>query len=269
MKHLTRALILTGLLGAGCPSQAPAAKPDPDVAVELKRLKKLISDRKGAKDAEAVKLIENLDLKFEKMHPGDKRQYVDQLGYILRRINRKPLAPQIYRISIRALGRAGKPGAQQLAKNFGIKARFKGKDWIDLRGLMLEQIGLTRDPRQIDLLLRVALRSPHDKLMAKAGGALRHYAAETLVVRKEICKDLIRKFVEIENNSKANIDTGDPNVHTAKQTHRAVAGLWNTTLQKLTRQKLDTASAWMNFRTKNKKKNWDKPPKKSRKKTPR
>ena len=49
-----------------------------------------------------------------------------------------------------------------------------------------------------------------------------------------------------------------------KNKERAVSEPWNAALQKLTKQHLRGPDKWTRFWNKNKSKNWDKPPKKSR-----
>jgi hypothetical protein len=247
-----------------CPGQDPA-KPDPEVKEKLSELKKLAGQRKGVKDSEAIAVISDLEVKFAKMHPKDQKAYAKGLGAVLTgsRIKRKPVQDQIFRTCILALGRAGKLGSPFLAKAFDSK-KFKDKDWVNLRGQMLEHLGRTKDSKYIKFLLDEALKNISDTLMAKAGGALKYYTDEKLSVRKDTCKNLIKKFAQIHDNGNTNIDPGDSTVAMWKNKERAVSEPWNATLQKLTKQHLRGPDSWTKFWNKHKSKNWDKPIKTSR-----
>lgn len=267
MSHIARFLTLAVLLGGFCAAAAAQvpAKPDPEVKAKLAELKKLVKVRKGAKDSEAITVISDLEVKFEKMHPKDQKDYAKALGLVLSgsRSKRKPEQSQIFRTIILALGRAGKLGSPQLAKAFGSK-KFKDKDWINLRGQMLDHLGRTKDSKYIKFLLDEALKNISDTLMAKAGGALKNYDGEKLSVRKDVCKNLIKKFAQIHDNGNVNLDPGDATVKMWKNKERAVSEPWNASLQKLTKQHLRGPDKWTRFWNKNKSKNWDKPLKKSR-----
>ena len=69
---------------------------------------------------------------------------------------------------IRTLGK-GAEGAKELAKYVENK---RVKDNLSLRAHMLRALGKTQDDKQIDYLIEVTSRSPHDELRAAAGEAL-------------------------------------------------------------------------------------------------
>ena len=269
-RHSSIALaILFGALTVGLPAQTPkpaVAKVDPWVKETLKEYKKLISDRKGMKDAAAIELVNNMLDKYETMHPKDQKAFAKGIAESLnsRRCKRKPNQAGIYRTTIKALSMTGKNGGAHLKKAFENKSKFKGKEWVNLRGDMLEHIGRTKDERFIDFLLDIALKYPNDTLMAKAGGALRHYKDLKLNKRKEIAKLLIKKFAAIYNNANKNLNPGDGTVRTWQNRHAAVADPWNVSLQALTKQRYRSANDWNKFWNKHKSHNWDKPLKKTR-----
>ena len=269
MSHLSRcltsAVVLIGLAGSALAQDPPKPKPDPEVKAKLSELKKLSTVRKGAKDGEAMAVISDLEVKFDTMHPKDQKDYAMAVGTVLwsNRTKRKPEQSQMFRTCILALGRAGKLGSKQLAKAFN-SSKFKDKEWINLRGQVLDHLGRTKDSKYIDFLMDEALKNINDTLMAKAGGALKNYDGEKLSKRKDICKKLIKKFAQIHDNGNTNLDPGDSTVRMWKDKERAVSAPWNAALQKLTKQHLRGPDSWTKFWNKNKAKNWDKPPAKSR-----
>jgi hypothetical protein len=258
-----------GVQGFGLAAQkakSASAKPDPWVKDTLKSYKKLISDRKGLKDAEAIELINKLHEKYEGMCAKDKSAYAKGIADSLLsgRCKRKPTKDGLYRSTIKALSLTGKNGGRYLAKAFDNKKKFKNKEWINLRGDMLEHLGRCKDPKYISFLVDVALKNTSDTLMAKAGGALKYYKETKLTVRKGISKDLIKKFANIYDNANKNLDSNDLVRKTWENRHAAVSDPWNTTLQALTRQHYRSANDWNRFWNKYKSKNWDKPLKKTR-----
>ena len=97
-----------------------AAKPDPEVKAKLDEFKKLIKDRKGAKDGEAIKIIDSVLTGFDKLHPKDKRAFATALYELLKssRIKRKPTDARLFKVSVVALGKTGTDGSKYLANAF-------------------------------------------------------------------------------------------------------------------------------------------------------
>ncbi len=60
-------------------AEPAAAKPDPEVKAKLSEFKKLIKNRKGAKDAEAIQIVDGVLTGFEKLHPKDKKDFAKAL----------------------------------------------------------------------------------------------------------------------------------------------------------------------------------------------
>jgi hypothetical protein len=242
------------------PVPAAATKPDPEVKKKLDELGKLAGDRKAAKDKEAIQIIDELSKGYATMHPKDQHSFAKEAAKILTspRYKRLPEQDLIYRALVNTLGRAGEYGAPVLEKAFDAK-KFDEKEWLTLRGEMLELIGRTKHDKSIDFLLDVALKNIHDSLMARAGGALRHFEEAKLEVRREIAVKLIKKFATIRDNANANLDPNDLTVKTWKDRLAAVSDPWNTTLQKLTKQHIRDPSEWNTFWNKHKDHDWDKP----------
>lgn len=237
-----------------------AAKPDPEIKAKLGEFKELIKDRKGAKDAEAIKIIDGVLTRFEKLHPKDKKDFAKALYEPLkdRRVKRKPVDCKLFKASIVALGKTGSDGSKYLKSAFEDKRRFGDDEWLSLRAEMLKSLGKTKDLRYVKFLKDEALKNIHDTLMAAAGAALGEFEDAELKVRKDIAKDLIRKFANIYQNANANLDPGDLQRKTWEDRLKAVSDPWNTTLRKLTKQHLRTPNDWQRFYNKNKAKDWDK-----------
>ena len=156
------------------------------------------------------------------------------------------------------LSRAATLSAANLKKAFKDKKRFGDKEWRSLRADMLKSLGKTKDLNYVKFLTDEARKNIEDTLMAAAGEALAEFADADLKTRKEISKVLIKKFANIYENANANLDSGDLQRKTWEDRYKAVADPWNTTLKKLTKQRLRTPNDWQKFYNKNKAKNWDK-----------
>lgn len=259
---LLAALAAGTLISGALTAQSPAAKTDPQIKEQLKLYVQFIKDRKGSKDTEAKEIIDKILQKFDTLHPKDKSDYAKAISQSLlsKKCKRKPEQAGIYRTTIFALGRLGKHGGRYLAKAFDNKSKFKGKKpWLNLRALMLEHLGRTKDKKYIDFLLDVALKDPNDSLMSSAGGALKHYKDMPLKVRKPMVKQLIKKFAQVYDNANTNLDSGDMTRQTWERRLAAVSDPWNTALQALTKQRIRSPNKWNNFWNKEKKSNWDKP----------
>jgi hypothetical protein len=235
---LTTVFVTPALLAQ--PDPKPPAKPDPEVKAKLGEFKKLIKDRKGAKDGEAVQIIDGILPRFDKLHPKDKADFAKALYEPLKnpRIKRKAMDSNLFKASVVALGKTGTK--------------------LSLRAYMLKSLGKTKDQQFVKFLIDEARKNIHDSLMAAAGEALGEFAEADLKVRKEICKELIKKFVNIYENANANLDTGSTLRTTWENRYKAVMDPWNTTLKKLTKQHYRTPNDWQRFYNKNKDKNWDK-----------
>ena len=264
LKFRTSAILLlaTVWMAPALPAQPkPAdAKPDPEVKAKLDEFKKLIKDRKGAKDGEAIKIIDSVLTGFDKLHPRDKRAFATALYELLKssKIKRKPTDARLFKVSVVAFGKTGTDGSKYLANAFKNKKRFGDKQWRSLRAEMLKNLGKTKDLRYVKFLTDEARRNIEDTLMAAAGEALGEFADADLKIRKEISKELIKKFSNIYENANVNLDSGDLQRKTWEDRYKAVADPWNTTLKKLTKQHLRTPNDWQKFYNKNKAKNWDK-----------
>jgi hypothetical protein len=239
--------------------KAAPAKQDPAVAEQIKQFRSAISERKGERDAEASNLIDKLLVAYPGMHPKDQAEVVKTLQECLlsSKIRRDTEHTTLFVGCAEALGRMGTEGAEILVKACK-SPKFKGQEWISLRGVFVRNVGRAKDLRQVDFLVDVASRDPDDEVMKAAGEALGNYEDAELPVRKEIAKELIKKLSEVHGQALANIDPNDPQVKRSKQQLTAISRDWNTTLSKLTKQSINSPEEWQHFWNKNKDKDWDK-----------
>ena len=94
--------------------------------------------------------------------------------------------------------------------------------------------------------------------MKAAGLTLGNYEDAPLAVRKEIAKELIKKLSEVYGKARASLDPGNAQVKRSKQRLDAIQAEWNQTLNRLTKQAINSPPDWQRFWNKNKDKNWDK-----------
>jgi hypothetical protein len=240
---------------------APPADPDPELPGQLKEFKDAIDAREGAEDAKATALIDGWLSKYESYAPKDKEQILKSLDLALTstKVKRPPEKIGLYTAAATALGRMEDAGAKLLRKAFD-SPKFKKREWVNVRAVLLKQIGKTKDdsPATLKLLLNTAERDPEDALMAAAGEALGNYADLPLDRRKDIVKDLVKKFGEVHGKANASLDPGDAQTQRSKQTLAAISDPWNTTLAGLTkRNDIRTAPDWQNFWNKHKGDDWD------------
>jgi len=242
-------------LSAQEPTSRPS-KPDPLVAEQVKQFKSAIKDRKGARDAEATNLIDKFLAGYPRMHQKDQLSVRKALqDCLVGRVRRDEGNTTLFVGAAAALGQMGADGAKILLKAYK-SSKFKKQ--VTLRAVFVRNIGKTKDLAQVDFLLERAGRDPDDEIMKAAGGTLRNYADAKLSVRKNIVKELIKKFSEVYGKSRASIDPGNAQVKRSKEQLAAISRDWNQTLNALTRQSIHSPPEWQRFYNKNKNRNWDK-----------
>lgn len=248
------AVLLGGTAGR-TPAQEDAAASKPDLKAEIKEFKAALSDRKAAKDDEAKNLIAGWLKRWDDLEEKERQEVVKTIALTFL-VKRPPAESGLFNAAVVALGRMDKAGATALKKAFESKP-FDDKEWLQLRADMLKQIGRAKDPAMIKFLLDTATRSPEDMLMASAGEALGNYAEADQKVRKDIFKDLYKKFVEVQEAS-STLDPGDATAQRKRQTFAAIADPWNSTLGKLSGQNFRDPQQWQKFWNEHKSEDWDK-----------
>lgn len=239
-------------------AQDDKKKPDPEIEEKLEEFDDAIRDRKFEKDAQAVKLIDELLEKGPDYHKKDRRDLIKGLGKVFGQRPRKPEQPQLYKATIAALGDlGGHDAASVLQKAYNTKL-FDDNDWQPLREELLENIGKTKDTRMIEFLLDNTKQPDNDGLLRAAGRALRHFEGESFKQRREIFEKLQIEYARIESLAKRSVDPGDALRITFERRLTAVRPGWNETLSALTGQKFRTAEEWQKWWNdhKNKPKDW-------------
>lgn len=250
-------LLAVLVLGQGTALAQKSKEPpqDPQVPKRISELKSFIKNRKMTDDFTAISLIQAMTKEVDKQNSKDKKKIAKGLGDVFKlgkvREGRRDV---IYREAADALAKYEQDGAKELAKYVENK-RFK--DNLSLRAHMLKALGKTQDDKQIDYLIEVTSRSPHDELRAASGEALGNYTKAKIKDKREIVKMIIRAWGSqhslatqpVNNDPAAPIDFGPQN---ARRILRACEGKWVSTLQKLTGVSLKKFPEWQRWQNKNK-----------------
>ena len=255
------ALGVLGLLAAQDPADKDK-KGGPDPKEAIKQMKTLLDDKKMEKDDEAVKVLDQkLLTPFADFSDKDKSEVVKAIGGVFKIRQRPPEKKQVYTAAAFALGKIASEGHKDASKvlvDAHDNDSFKKPDWRALRADILKNVGKAKDPARVDFLLERARRDVEDVIMAAAGEALGNYDGAPQDVRKRIVKEMLIKYGEVTGGAKKNLDPGDAQVATHKNTLAAISEPWNTTLAKLTGQSHREAGEWQAWWNKNKDEDWDK-----------
>ena len=252
---LATAMVLGGGLMAQDAPEA-AKTPDPQVTKDVAEFMRLVNDKQMSKDLEARTYLSKWVNAYETMHPKDQSSVASALEAVFSKAKiRSPEKLELYEASTVVLSRMGKTGAKVL-KNAFDNSRYGKSEWVALRGRLIAGLGQTQDLGVCDFIVDTALRDPEDQIMAKAGEALGHYEKADLKVRREIVKKLLKRFVEIHNQSRTEA-LGDPVAETRKRTYAAINDPWNTTLAKLSGQAFRSPQDWEKWWNNHKDENWD------------
>ncbi len=241
--------------------EEPPKKPDPEVKKQLEQFKEATTDKQRSRDEEAMNLVDKLTQRYESMHPKDQTAVQKAFYECLAssRVKRQPEHSRLFVAASAGLSTMGSDGAKLLVRAYNSN-KFKKRDWVAMRAVMLRDIGKTKDPKQVNFLLERALRDHEDKIMQAAGQALGNYGDADQKIRKNVSKELIKMFNQVYNAAYANVDPNDPNVKRGREQLSAIQDPWNETLKRLTKQPINSPPDWMTFWNKNKGKNWDKLP---------
>jgi len=259
MTSRTLVVVVSALLSTAAPAaaQKPAKIPaDPDVPIKLKELKVIAKDKKFARDAEGIQIIDVLMQKHQKgLSEKDQKGIVKGLDSVLNKARVRPInKSQIYNAVAEALGRHGEAGAKSLMTAYE-KKRFPHKvEWVPLRERLLVNIGRTKDEGMIKPLLDEARRSPEPALLAAAGKALGNFSESKQKLRREIVSGMIIKWgslAEMGSQLGANVEAQN-----AKDRLSAIDGPWNETMKALTGQDFDKFLKWQAWYNKNKNGKW-------------
>ena len=229
---------------------------DPDVPAKLKLLKEVGKDKKFARDAEGVGIIDVLMQKQDKgLNAKDQKAIVKGLDALLSKDRLRPAdKAQLYMATAEALGRHGSNGAKALKSAYE-KKRFPDKpEWVPLREKLLVNVGRTKDEKMVKFLLDEARRSPEAALQAAAGKALGNYGESNQKLRREIVSGLIIKWGSLKEAA-SQLGT-NVIAQNARDRLAAVDGPWNDTMKGLTGQDFDTFIKWQAWYNKHKNDKW-------------
>lgn len=258
-------LALLGLWTSFAPAQVGAAAKkdrDPEVVKLLKDLNDAVMDKKSARDEAAINLIDKLLTAAQaeganEMLPKDKEAFVAALGDIFFKAKaREAEHKAIYETTSLALGRLGPAGGKILQRAFD-DDKFSKKEWLELRGKFLQQMGRTKDEAVIPFLVQRVVRDTNDPILKAAGEALGNFDATQGKVRRDICKEMIKRLNEVHNQADKGVDPGDAQAKASRDTRAAILNPWNETLGKLTKQNFRAAPEWLHWWNKNKDADWD------------
>ena len=251
-------LLAPGALLAQVPADAPKKPAESGIAIQLKELNDAVMDRKVAHDEAAINIIDKLLSGAETLPAKDKEAFIAALSDIFTKAKaREPEKKGLYVAAATALSRFGAQGAAVLVKAFGDE-KFAKKEWLDMRGDILRNLGKTKDETQVKFLAERITRSTDDAILKAAGEALGNYDDRPVGVRKEICKEMITKYNGIANQANSSVDPGNVQAKASRDTLAVVTDPWNTTLGKLTKQEFRSAPEWQKWWNKNKAADWDK-----------
>lgn len=250
-------LLAVVILGHGAAhAQKPKEPPvDPMIPKRISELKGYVKNRKMTDDFQAIGLIQALTKAPSQQNSKDKKKLAKGLGDCFKlgkvREGRKDL---IYREAADALAKYEADGAKELSKYVENK-RFK--DNISLRAHIVRALGKTADDKQIDFLVEVTSRSPHDELRAASAEALGNFTEAKIKDKREIVKMIIRAWGS-QHSEATRAVSNDPNgpqdfgPQNARRILRSCEGKWVATLQKLTGATHRKFMDWQRWQNKNK-----------------
>jgi len=232
----------------------PAAKPDkrPEVAEKLANLQKLISDRKGEKDTDAIGLIDQLVQDFPNNGPKDRAAVTSALSkcFEQRRMVKEGDPPnnKLYMAAAVALSTMAPEATKELLK------------WIDHKDLrkdqalqtrLVDSLGKTKDKDALKPL-QLLLNSKDDWMVGAAASALANYGELELGERKTVFETILKTLTSAKNQTDST-----PNDTVARQRYDVIAAPMITALQKLSKHDERDPSEWQRWWNKNKHDNWD------------
>jgi hypothetical protein len=263
MVHPLRALLsFLSVVALALPSAAqkdPAKGPDKEVAEKIALLKEVVADKKFARDAEGLQVIDQLLQKTQAQpgpDPKDQKDIVKALEHVLSQGKARPHdKTELYVGAAQALGYCGADGAKVLHGAYLNKNRYPEKpDWVPFREHVLKNLGRTKDETMVKFLVKEARQNPEAALQAAAGEALGNFDESKEALRKEIVGELLVRYGELDEKA-SQIGT-NIEAQNAQDRLAALQEKWNGTLAKLTRQNHTKLREWQVWYNKNKDKAW-------------
>ncbi|HLQ38928.1 MAG TPA: hypothetical protein VK348_14055 [Planctomycetota bacterium] len=255
-------LACAALLVAAALACQDAPAPDAQLPEQLKELHTMASNPKLEDDFRAIGLLQKLAEGFDKRNPKDQEKIAKAVADVFRAGKVRPAdKDHLYRKAGEVLAVMGEDGGKELQKVL-LDPRIKDKEFIPLRAALIVDLGKTADEKQVDWLLEQARRSPIDDILAAAAEALGNYTKLEPKHRREVVKELLVKYGEVEskgsvpdnNDPKAQIDFSGQD---ARKTLSKCRPKWNATLTALTGQGFSAFADWQRWLNKNP--NWSPP----------
>ncbi len=245
-------------LAAGAPSATQDGKGEEKKPDKRKEIKEMLStfkghvSKRGAEDAEAIAIIDELLQEFPESGPKDRKAIVKELSAcfkLKRKMTKEGLLDnKLFNACAISMGRMGPESVKDLAK----WAEHKNFDKnYDVKTKLVLSLGMTEDEDAIEPL--IDFLPHHDaKVQAAAAEALGHYGELELKKRKKIFKKVLDELTRVKNM--IDVDQVDP---IERNRYDVIAGPMLTTLQVLSGQEIRDPLKFRTWWNKNKKKDWD------------
>ena len=232
---------------------------DEDVPDKREEIKQLIAQmaghvkKRGAEDAEAIAVIEQLYEEFPNCGPKDRKAIVKGLGKNLgaKRPQKRDgtYENRLYIATAVSLADMGPESVKVLQGEIGAKPHKRN---LELQRRLILSLGKTKDPSAVKTLTKIL---PHqdETLQAAAAEALGEFSDADQKVRKQIFDDILKQLA----GAKTDIDN-DPTDPIVRDRYEAISGPMISTLQQLSGEDLRDPEVWQRWWNKNKKADWDK-----------
>ncbi|MEM9379921.1 MAG: HEAT repeat domain-containing protein [Planctomycetota bacterium] len=224
----------------------------PEIKEALKALKGHVSKR-GAEDAQAIAILDELLVEFPESGPKDRKDIVKGINGCLK-VKRKPtkeglIDNKLYIAAANSLARMGPESVKDLSGWIDHKSFLKDSD---TRRALIIALGMTKDDKAVGPL--VDLLSNHDaQVQAATAEALGQFDHLKQKERKVIFKKMLDVITQVKNA--IDVDQVDP---IERDRYDTIAAPMLTTLQILSGHDARDPLVFRRWWNDNKKKNWDK-----------
>jgi len=241
------------------PLGAPLVADDdelPDRRDEVKELCDALDDhagaRRGAEDAEAIAVIDQLYQEFPNSGPRDRGSIVKALEKVFKE-RRRPnedgsLNNRIFLAAATAMRDMGPESVRPLIKLIGHKDH---DDDLALQRRVVLSLGSTQDEDAVDPLSDL-LRHHHPTMQASAAEALGEFEELEQRERKDVFKGLLDAIMEVQSV----VDTEPDNI-VERERYDTIAGPIITSLQRLSGHDARNPHEWQSWWNDNKREDWD------------
>jgi hypothetical protein len=234
-------------------AQDPAADKNPEIAAKIEKAKGLWGDRKGAKDADVIAVIDELNQAYKTCGPKDKASIVSFLGksFELKRDEVSEGVPnnKIMLAAAVSLGEMGSEAVKTLEAWIDHKALRKD---LALQSRLILSLGKTKDAAATKTLIKL-LEHKDAPLVSAAAQGLGEFDKVDLKIRKDAFESMLKVLMSALNTKDSN-----PQDLIAKDRYDVIASPIITSLGKLSGHNERDPQEWQRWWNKNKSKDWDK-----------